>query len=266
MCSGAPEADPNPRKGRAVSSRHWDAATYDRASDVQEVWAESVLGRLPLRGDETVLDAGCGSGRVTRRLIERLPRGHVIAVDSSEEMVALARRSLTERATVFCCDLTELALDEPVDAVFSNAVFHWVLDQDRLFARIHAALRPGGLLVAGCGGEGNVARFLATVDSVAAEPPFTPHLSGFERAWRFPGAEETEARLRRTGFAEARAWLEPSDVTPEDPAGFLRGAPLRCHLQRPPAQLHERFVREVMRRCGEPLRLDYLRLQIAARR
>jgi trans-aconitate 2-methyltransferase len=249
-----------------VSSRSWDAATYERASDVQEAWAEGVLDRLPLRGDETVLDAGCGSGRVTKMLLERLPRGRVIAVDASEEMVEHARRALPERVTVLCSDLTDVELDEPVDAVFSNAVFHWVLDQDRLFARIHAALRPGGVLVAGCGGEGNVERFLATVDRISTKPPFERHLADLERAWRFPGDEETKARLRAAGFAQIRAWLEPSDVTPRDPAGFLRGAPLRCHLQRLPDDLQEPFVQEVLRQCGEPLRLDYRRLQIEARR
>jgi trans-aconitate 2-methyltransferase len=249
-----------------VSCWSWDAATYERGSDVQEAWAEDVLDRLSLRGDETVLDAGCGSGRVTKRLLERLPRGRVIAVDASEEMVEHARNALTARATVLRSDLTELELDEPVDAVFSNAVFHWVHDHDRLFARMRAALRPGGVLVAGCGGEGNVERFLATVYSVAAEPPFDRYLADFERAWCFPGAEETESRLRAAGCVEARAWLEPSDVTPREPADFLRGAPLRCHLQRLPEELHERFVREVLRRCGEPLRLDYIRLQIEGRR
>jgi trans-aconitate 2-methyltransferase len=249
-----------------VSSRSWDAATYERASDVQEVWAQGVLARLALRGDETVLDAGCGPGHVTRRLVKRLPRGRVIAVDASEEMVDRARRTLTERATVLCCDLTELELDKPVDAVFSNAVFHWVFDQDRLFARMYAALRPGGVLVAGCGGRGNVERFLATVDSISAQPPFDRHLANFERAWRFAGPEETEARLRTAGFTAARAWLEASDVTPADPAAFLRAAPLRCHLQQLPEDLHEPFVGEVLRRCGEPLRLDYRRLQIEGRR
>ena len=109
--------------------------------------AEAVLERLPLRGDETVLDAGCGSGRVTEMLLERLPRGHVVAVDSAPSMVEHAREALGERATVLAPDLTELALDEPVDAVFSNAVFHWIADHERLFERLFAgsaAGRPAG--------------------------------------------------------------------------------------------------------------------------
>ena len=249
-----------------ATSRRWDATTYHRASDVQEAWAEKLLALLPLRGDETVLDAGCGSGRVTRRLLDLVPRGSVIAVDSSEEMVEHARETLGDRATVLRADLTELELAEPVDAAFSNAVFHWILDQDRLFERLHAALRPGGVLVAGCGGPGNVERFFEIVDAVVAEQPYHRHLAGFERSWRFPGADETEARLRASGFADVRTWIEPADVTPQDPEGFVRTAPLRCHLERLPEELHDRFVAEVLRRAGDPLRIDHVRLNMQARR
>jgi len=75
-------------------TRDWDAATYDRVSAPQVEWARAVLERLPLEGHETVLDAGCGSGRVTQMLLERLPRGHVIAVDSAPSMVEHARAAL----------------------------------------------------------------------------------------------------------------------------------------------------------------------------
>src|SRR4051812_50194195 len=106
-----------------MTSTSWDASTYDRVSDVQQAWAQSVLARLPLRGDETVLDAGCGSGAVTRRLLDRLPRGRVVAVDASEEMVAHAREALGPRATGFRADLASLRLDEPGGAGFSQPLF-----------------------------------------------------------------------------------------------------------------------------------------------
>jgi trans-aconitate 2-methyltransferase len=124
-------------------TRDWDAAVYDRVSGIQEAWARNVLARLPLEGDEVVLDAGCGSGRVTRLLLERFPRGRVMAVDSSESMTAAALQALDERATVLTADLTELSLPEPVDAAFSNAVFHWIPDHDRLFESLGAEMRPG---------------------------------------------------------------------------------------------------------------------------
>ena len=246
-------------------TRDWDAATYDRVSAPQVEWAERVLERLPLRGDETVLDAGCGSGRVTRMLLERLPHGHVVAVDSAESMVEHARHALDpERATVFRADLTELEVHEPVDAVFSNAVFHWIADHDALFARLHTALRPGGLLVAQCGGKGNVERFHTAAREVGAEEPYARHLAGWQGPWNFAGAEETAERLERAGFTEIETWLEPYPVTPPDPTGFLRAVCLGPHLEQLPEELRAGYVEAVCRRCGAEL--DYVRLNIDAKK
>jgi trans-aconitate 2-methyltransferase len=250
---------------RSVSDREWDASCYEQVSTVQEEWAERLLDLLDLRGDETVLDAGCGSGRVTRRLLERLPRGHVVAVDASEQMVAHAREALEGRATVLRSDLTELELEDQVDAVFSNAVFHWIADHDALFAQLRSLLRPRGKLVAGCGGKGNLDGFWEVIAGVAAEEPFAPHLRDFEPVWWFPGAEETERRLLGAGFSEARAWIELQEGAPEDAHLFLRTVPLRCHLQELPDNLADPFVSAVLERTGRPLRLRFRRLQMLAR-
>jgi trans-aconitate 2-methyltransferase len=212
-----------------------------------------------------VLDAGCGSGRVTQLLLDRLPRGRVIAVDSALSMVEHARQALDPaRSTVIQADLAELRLDEPVDAAFSNAVFHWVPDHDALFARLGEALRPGARLVAQCGGEGNIARFHALAGEVAAEPPYAEHLGGWRGPWNFAGPEETAGRLECAGFDEIETWLEPSPVTPEDPAGFLRTVCLGPHLERLPAELGPRYLEGVLERWdGE---LDYVRLNIDAKK
>jgi trans-aconitate 2-methyltransferase len=244
-------------------TRSWDAASYDRVSTPQLEWAGRVLERLPLRGDETVLDAGCGSGRVTQLLVDRLPGGHVVAVDSSESMVEYAREALDpERATVFQADLAELELDEPVDAAFSNAVFHWVPDHDALFARLAAALKPGAPLVAQCGGKGNVARFYAAAREVAAQEPYAQHLAGWTGPWNFASAEETADRLERAGFTEIRTWLEPYPITPPDPPAFVRTVCLGPHLAQLPGELQDDFVAEVCERSGAEL--DYVRLNIDA--
>jgi trans-aconitate 2-methyltransferase len=248
-----------------VSSRDWDAASYHRVSAPQLQWAEHVLARLPLQGHETVLDAGCGSGRVTLLLLERLPDGRVVAVDSAPSMVEHAREALDPgRCTVFQADLTELELDEPVDAAFSNAVFHWIQDHDALFARLHAALRPGGRLVAQCGGEGNIERFHAVAREVAAEEPYAPHLGGWEGPWNFASAERTAERLERAGFGEIRTWLEPAAVTPPDPTAFMRTVCLGPHLEQLPDELRDGYVDAVRDRCGTEL--DYVRLNIEAKR
>mgnify|MGYP001122096680 CR=1 FL=1 len=260
----SPMADAPP--DGAPAARDFDAATYHRISAPHQAWAAELLDRLALRGDETVLDAGCGTGRVTELLLARLPRGRVVAVDSAPSMVARAREVLGARATVIEADLTRLELPTPVDAVFSNAVFHWIADHDALFARLFAALRPGGRLVAQCGGAGNIARFLAVADAVAARPPYAPHLAGWRAPKRFAAPEETVARLRRAGFADARAWLVPWEVTPSAPADFVRTLCLKLHLEQLPEALRDRYLADVLAAAGTPVRLDFVRLNIDARR
>jgi trans-aconitate 2-methyltransferase len=243
-------------------SRDWDAATYDRVSRPQVEMAEAVLDRLDLRGDEAVLDAGCGSGKVTLMLLERLPHGRVVAVDQAASMVEHARQALNGRATVLQADLTQLQLDEPVDAIFSNAVFHWIPTHDRLFARLHAVLAPGGRLVAQCGGEGNVKQFHEAAGAVGATAPFAEYLAGWVGPWNFAAPAETAARLERAGFSEAETWLEPYPVAPDDPEDYLRTVCLGYHLEELPEQLRAAYVRAVLERAGAEL--DYVRLNIVA--
>jgi trans-aconitate 2-methyltransferase len=250
-----------------MTTRDWDARTYERVSGPQARWAEKVLDRLPLEGGETVLDAGCGSGRVTRMLLERLPKGHVVAVDSAPSMVAQAREALDpSRTTVLQADLSRLVLQEPVDAAFSNAVFHWVPDHDVLFASLFAALRPGGRLIAQCGGEGNVERFHDVARAVGEREPYAAHLAGWTGPWNFASPEVTAERLERAGFAEVETGLEPWPVTPEEPLEFVRTVCLGHHLERLPEELREPYTRDVTESCGDPMELDYVRLDISARK
>jgi len=247
--------------------RDWDADTYDRVSGPMVTLGAEVLERLPLEGDEVVLDAGCGSGRVTSLLLERLPAGRVIAVDAAPSMVDLARESLpADRATVLRADLCELEVSAPVDAVLSTATFHWIADHERLFARLHAALRPGGRLEAQCGGAGNVARVHAAALEIQRGAPFERWFAGWRGPWNFAGPEETARRLRGAGFEAVSTWLQPRDVRPGDPLGYLESICLGSHLQVLPEELRESFALAVQARLGDPLEIDYVRLNISARR
>jgi trans-aconitate 2-methyltransferase len=226
-------------------------------------FGHALIGDLELRGDETVLDAGCGDGGVTRDLLERLPAGRVHAVDGSRAMVARARAALGDdpRVTVGLSDLLELELREPVDVAFSSATFHWIADHDALFARLHAALRPGGRLLAQCGGAGNIA---AVREAVAAVDE--PGLRGWAGPWNFATPEETVARLERAGFTDARAGLHDEIVHADDPASYLRTMILGSHCDRLPAERREPFLAAVAERLPDPLDIRYVRLTLRARR
>jgi trans-aconitate 2-methyltransferase len=256
--------------------REWDARTYDRVSDPQFNWGLEVLERLELNGDETVIDAGCGSGRVTEKLLERLPNGQVIGVDGSADMIGTAEERFAGdvRASFFVSDLLKLtpALLEDhdcpgqVDVVFSTATFHWIQDHDLLFSRIHSVLRPGGRLVAQCGGEGNVARHAETIASVGERPEFRSHFEDLPAMWNFAAAEDTEEKLRAAGFENVHCELIPKFVTPEQPYEFLTTVTLGPLLARLPEEQRRPFAEAVIDASEDPLTLDYVRLNIDARR
>jgi trans-aconitate 2-methyltransferase len=243
-----------------LTPRDWNAESYQRVSAPLEAMGREVLDRLELRGDERVLDAGCGTGRVTAALLERLPRGEVVAVDGSPSMVAEAQERLGPRVDARVADLTELVLEEPVDAVLSTATFHWIADHDRLFERLFAALRPGGRIVAQCGGEGNVAAVRAAIDAVAE-----PALAGWAGPWNFQSPAATAARLERIGFTEVETWPQTVRVEPEDPREYLATVMLGSHLERIPPERHDAFVEAVLAAMPEPA-IEYVRLNLRARR
>jgi trans-aconitate 2-methyltransferase len=244
-------------------TRDWDAATYDRIADPMTRWGAAVLDRLPLHGDERVLDAGCGSGRVTERLLERLPTGTAVALDGSPSMIDEARRRLArfgDRVEYVLADLGRpLPLASPVDAILSTATFHWVPDHEALFRNLAAVIRPGGRLVAQCGGAGNIASIHAILATLG---------DGWLGPVHFETLEATRIRLEAAGFVEVETWLneEPTTLQPGEPLEtYLATVVLGPHLERLPPDDRPAFVREVAGRLTRP-EIDYVRLNILGTR
>src|SRR6266404_3029433 len=218
--------------------REWDGAAYDKLSDPQYGWGLKVLQKLqalPLRGDEHILDAGCGTGRVT-------------------------------------ADLLELPNASSFDVIFSTAVFHWIQDHDRLFQVLHRSLRPGGILLAQCGGGSNLERFRARTTELMKAPRFAPYFENWVRLWEYPGPELTADRLKRAGFSEINTALEPAPtLLPNDETfrRFIATVILHPHLKRLPAELHSDFLSPLVEQASKDtpaFLLDYCRLNIFARK
>jgi trans-aconitate 2-methyltransferase len=244
--------------------RDWNATSYERMSGPMEAMGREVLDRLDLRGDERVLDAGCGTGRVTAALLERLPRGEVVAVDGSPAMVEAARERLDDAVELRVADLLELKLDSPVDAILSTATFHWIADHERLFARLRELLVPGGRLVAQCGGAGNIAALKTAAERVGNREPFADALAGWPGPWNFAGTRDTAERLRRLGWVDVWTWYQHVRVEPDDPHEYLGTVALGEHLERLDDPLRAPFIDEVLEQLDEPI-VDYVRLNILAR-
>ena len=244
--------------------REWDGTSYDRVSATMEALGLEVLDRLHLDSDELVLDAGCGSGRITEALIERLPRGRVIALDESASMIDAARRRLGPQVDLRVADLLELELSEPVDAILSTATFHWIADHERLFERLRAALVPAGRLVAQCGGETNIDILRGKANELLAHEPYAQHFVDWQAPWNYAGPDITHERLIAAGFSSAECWLAPAPREPEDPRAFLATIVLGPHVQQLPEALREPFMDDVLAALGEPVVVDYVRLNIDA--
>jgi trans-aconitate 2-methyltransferase len=257
-------------------STRWNAEVYDRIGTPMRRWAQAVIDDLHLRGGETVLDAGCGSGSVTFDLLERLPGGCIYAVDSSPEMISKITQAIEERGETriipIRASLTDFELPEQVDVVFSNAVLHWIPDDVALFGCLLRATKPGGRFRAQCGGGQNIAHLMAATEAVEERKEYARYLR-FAEFRKYRTAEGAQAAMERAGWSEVRASLFDSPVRFDDhdeAVLYLRTIILQRHVAALPEEHREPFLRavinETIRRFGEPFTADYVRLDLWARR
>jgi trans-aconitate 2-methyltransferase len=244
--------------------RHgWDARTYDSLALPHTLWGRRTLARLNPAGVSRVLDAGCGTGRDTKLLLDLIPDVRVVAVDASPAMLDQLERRVAdrrERVEIINADLTQpLPIAEPVDAIISVAAFHWISDHATLFCNLAGVLRAGGQMVAECGGEGNIASIVAAIDDVLDEPP---------AIWNFAGVEETERRLADAGFTDIEVALIPDSARLEEGEQFesyLATLVLGAHLERLPEPERPAFIRAVIDRLSDPA-VDHVRLTLRAKK
>jgi trans-aconitate 2-methyltransferase len=255
-------------------SREWNSSVYHRLSQPQVSWGRKVLSRLRLRGDEWVLDAGCGTGRLTAELLEALPRGRVVGVDLSQNMLSSAREHLRGnfggRLSLVAADLLHLPFEHAFDGIVSTAAFHWVLDHDQLFASLRRVLRAGGWLQAQCGGGGNLARLRRRVAELAQTPRYAPYLAQFAEPWFYADAALAADILQRAGFANVETSVEAAPTVLENAQQyeeFVSNIILRTHLRQIPSkELRSKFVTELTEQAATddpPYALDYWRLNLS---
>lgn len=258
-----------------TSAQDWNAPAYHRVSDPQFAWGQAVLARLRLSGDEHVVDAGCGTGRLTKELAARVPRGVLVGLDASKQMLAQARAHLAAESTrIHLVEtlLPAMPIANWADVVFSTATFHWVTDHPALFTNIFQALRPAGLLHAQCGGAGNLQRARTPAADVMALPAFSPYFTNWRPIWEFADAARTAERLTAAGFADVETSLEPAPVDfPDEPSyrAFVETVVFRLHLAALPPALRPAFLDEVIQRVtkrANGLTLDYVRLNLRGRK
>lgn len=257
------------------STREWNSQVYHRLSAPQVSWGKKVLARLRLRGDELILDAGCGTGRLTAELLESLPRGRVVGVDLSQNMLRSASEhlaSVADRLRLVACDLLHLPFERGFDAIVSTAAFHWVMDHDRLFHNLHRALIPGGWLEAQCGGGPNLANLRNRANELVSAPFFAKFFAGFREPWLYQDAEPAAGALRRAGFVDVETSIEPAPTLLDNAdqySEYVRNIIFRRHLENIPDESgRAKFIQALTEQAANddpPFLLDYWRLNLRGR-
>ena len=253
----------------------WNAGKYHEISAPQQSWGRKVLDRLPLAGHEHVLDIGCGTGRLTELIARRVPDGRVVGLDRSSAMIEAAAAWLRIHAPATALvlgDAAFLPFRRGFDAVFSGATFHWIHDHGALFRSIVMALKPGGRLVAQCGGGPNLALLHARAGALMGAPRFANYFDDWEEPTYFADVETTRHRLQAAGFVDVEVSLEEAPTTfdgPEQFQEFIAHVCVREQVGRLQNADRAAFLREltVAAAADKPaFTLDYWRLNISATR
>ena len=255
----------------------WNATSYHKVAGPQTSWGQKVLSRFDVNGDERTIDVGCGSGRLTGELMERLPRGRMIAIDRSWNMLLTARANLRpaygSRVSFLQVNLPAMPFANWADLIFSTATFHWVPDHQALFNNLFTSLRPGGRLIAQCGGGPNLARARAFAETLKFTAPFAPYFAKWQDVWQYAMPEETATRLARAGFTDIETGLEEAPTTfatESDYREFVTTVIFHPYLGLLPTdELKHEFIDRVTEDSAKqqtPFLLDYWRLNIKAKK
>ena len=260
------------------NSAFWDADTYDIVSNAQKEWAKSLIKQRKWSGNEAVLDAGCGSGRITKMLSELIRDGKIYAVDNDSNMIKKATDILGSIANVRITqsDLTDADFGNmqlKFDIIFSNAVLHWILDHHKVFKNFYNLLNPKGELLIQCGGFGNLKKTISAFNTVKDSSGFKQYFSEWEQSWNFANPIDTKNILENIGFKHVRVYLSNSNVNFDSKSNYLlyiKTVVLGPYLKYLPSeQLKNKFVEAIVdfiEKDHPELKwnLDYVRLNILA--
>jgi trans-aconitate 2-methyltransferase len=254
----------------------WDARTYDKvSSNVQLEWGRQLLEKRRWIGNEIVMDAGAGSGNLTKILADKVPQGQVYAIDADSSMVQQARSNLSRwrNVQVIHSSMDNVNLPAKVDIIFSNSALHWILDQEGIFSHFWQLLKPNGELLIECGGHGNVERTLSLIFKITHSDRFREHFVDWKQSWYFPKPDETERLLQKARFRDIQVNLSKRTTIFSDResfANFVKTVIMQPFLgYLPYAKKKDQFVDALLNefeRSGEGWSLDFMRLDIFAKK
>lgn len=258
----------------------WDAEDYQKSSGAQQKWAREIIEKLHLKGDEIILDIGCGDGKNTAEISSYLENGSILGIDSSKEMIELARKSFPQneypKLDFQIKDFRELDFVNEFDLIFSNAALHWVKNQLPVLKSIQRSLKPGGYLLIQQGGQGNGKEILDEADQLIKEVRWKPYFKDFKFPFGFFSPDEYRGWVEQADLQPIRLELLKRVMTYEDLEGFkgwIRTTWLP-YTHRVPENLQDEFVDAIAHRYlenypnweNDGINLDMIRLEVEAKK
>lgn len=240
----------------------WDAKEYAKHSSVQQVWARELIAKLQLRGNESLLDIGCGDGKITAEIASLLPEGDVIGVDNSPDMVALARKHFPQsrhpNLSFELVDASHLRFEKQFDIVFSNASLHWIKDHKPVLSGIQKSLKADGRVFLQMGGKGNAEGILSVLDTITIEKTWKRYFSDFEFPYGFYEPAMYTQWLKEAHLVPLRVELLPKNMSYRDKdglAGWVRTTWLP-YTDCVPVHRREEFISRIVATYVEKSPLD----------
>jgi len=197
-------------------SGQWNADEYAAHSKGQAVWAQELIEKIRLKGNESILDIGCGDGKITNAL-SYLTSGEVVGIDFSHEMIAYAKATFS-KPLFMQMDAQALNFNKRFDVVFFNAALHWAKDHKAILQGISKALKPEGRAILQMGGAGNGEKVFEALHNIL--PDYAAYFEGFEMPYTFHSDTTYEVLLNEIGFSSYNAHLVFKDMVHEDRKAF----------------------------------------------
>lgn len=209
---------------KKIISTRWNAADYAANSVVQQTWARELLEKLNLRGDEHILDIGCGDGKVTAEIAGAVPRGSVTGADASPQMIGFAKKTFSTdkfpNLRFRVMDAKEIKFERKFDLLFSNAALHWVDDHEKILRGAAAVLKSGGRLIVSCGGKGNAHDVFVALRPEMRLKRWREFFRKMPPPYFFYAPGDYEKWLPKAGFKINSLKLVPKDATYPGADGF----------------------------------------------
>jgi len=246
----------------ANSPYNWNAQDYAKNSANQFQWAKELIPKLKLQGNETLLDIGCGDGKITAELARCISSGRAVGVDSSEKMIQLAKTTFLQKdypnLSFQVMDARKLTFQGEFDIAFSNATLHWIVDQKAMLCGVQRSLKPGGRLLFQMAGKGNARDVLSIIKKLAAAKPWKGFFSNMTFPYGFYDPKDYKAFLHEADLEPLRIELFPKDMKfngAEGLAGWVRTTWLPF-TDKLPVELRAKFVELIVNRYLETYPAD----------